>query len=72
MLVQVDEPGRDNQACRMDDAPALQRRIRNARNASILNANITDSISLGFRIDDPSALDHDVVLLAEQEGSAEQ
>ena len=72
MLVQVDESRRDHEAGRVDNTPTLQRRMRNSRDPSLLNPNITHSIGLGFRVNDASALDHDVVLLGHQERSAEQ
>ena len=67
MLVQVDESRRDHKSGSMDHAFRLQRCVGDSRNASILNANVADRIRLGFRIDDASAHDHDVVLLGEQE-----
>jgi len=44
MLVQVDEPGGDHQAGRIDDASARQRLVRYARDAIAADADVAHGV----------------------------
>src|SRR6056297_151644 len=63
MAVQVDETGRHHLAADVDHLGAGQGRLRHRREAAVAYADMANGIQPRFRIDDPAALQHDVVAL---------
>ena len=61
--MEIDETGRDNQPGRVELLAAGKRAFSDRRNLSTPDADATNSIEPGFRVDDPSSRDHQVEVL---------
>src|SRR5690606_14650436 len=61
VAVQVDEPGRDDQAGRIDDPRALQRTFRDRDDAVAADADAADRVQPGLRVDHAAVGDDEVV-----------
>ena len=68
VLVQVNESGSDHQPAGMDNTAAAQRLGRDADNLSVADADVAHGIHAGLGIHDPSAFEHEIVLLCGHNG----
>ena len=68
MRVQIDEARRHNQATRIDHNAARQRILSNRPNCIAGYPYVTDGIKIGLRVDNPSALQNNIVLLGNEVG----
>ena len=62
VLVQVDEPGCDDETACVNGARAVQRVFGHRLDAAVADSDIHDGIETRFRIHHPAALDDDVVV----------
>jgi hypothetical protein len=63
MVVQIDEPGYDDQAARIEHPRAVQGRLRDSGDTLAAYADISHGVEAALRIDDASAADDEVETL---------
>src|SRR2546425_1224601 len=60
VLVQIDEPRRDEEAARVDGPRASQRFGGNSRNRVAANSDVADAVQVGLGINDAARLQYDI------------
>jgi hypothetical protein len=61
VLMEINEAGSDDKAGRVNDVHPNQRLLADDSNPAAANTNVADSVKRGFRIDDASAVDRQVI-----------
>ena len=72
MLVKIDEAGRNDKSCCVDDASAREWLLANSDNLIAADADVADGIQGGFGIEGASAVNHYVVTSLGKRSSAKR